>query len=37
MRRHGPWRTLEEVELATLSWIDWFGYGGDLKGLLVRV
>jgi putative transposase len=24
IRRHGPWRTLEEVELATLSYIDWF-------------
>ena len=23
IRRHGPWRTLEEVELATLAYIDW--------------
>jgi putative transposase len=22
--RHGPWRTLEEVELATLGYVDWF-------------
>jgi transposase InsO family protein len=22
--RHGPWRSLEEVELATLEWVDWF-------------
>ena len=20
----GPWRTLEEVEYATLAWVDWF-------------
>jgi transposase InsO family protein len=26
IRRHGPWRTLEEVELATLSYIDWFNH-----------
>jgi transposase InsO family protein len=24
IRRRGPWRSLEEVEFATLSWIDWF-------------
>jgi putative transposase len=24
IRRHGPWRTLEEVELATLGYADWF-------------
>jgi putative transposase len=24
IRRHGPWRTLEEVELATLGYVDWF-------------
>jgi len=24
IRRQGPWRTLEEVELATLAWIDWY-------------
>ena len=21
---NGPWRTLEEVEFATLEWVDWF-------------
>jgi transposase InsO family protein len=21
---NGPWRNLEEVELATLEWVDWF-------------
>ena len=24
IRRHGPWRTVEEVELATASWVDWW-------------
>jgi len=24
IRRHGPWRTVEHVEAATLHWIDWF-------------
>ena len=24
IRRHGPWRHLEAVEFATLTWIDWF-------------
>ena len=23
-RRKGPWRTLEAVEFATLTWVDWF-------------
>jgi putative transposase len=26
IRRHGPWRTLEEVELATLGYVDWFNH-----------
>ena len=32
----GPWRSVEAVELATLSWVSWFntqrlhGYLGDL-------
>jgi transposase InsO family protein len=26
IRRHGPWRSLEEVELATLEWVDWFNH-----------
>jgi transposase InsO family protein len=21
---NGPWRTIEEVEFATLEWVDWF-------------
>jgi transposase InsO family protein len=24
IRRRGPWRHLEDVELATLAWVDWF-------------
>jgi len=24
IRRRGPWRTLEDVELATLEWVDWY-------------
>jgi putative transposase len=24
IRRGGPWKTLSEVELATLEWVDWF-------------
>ena len=24
IRRRGPWRGLEEVEYATLEWVDWY-------------
>jgi putative transposase len=24
IHRSGPWRSLEEVEFATLEWVDWF-------------
>jgi len=24
IRRRGPWRTVEDVELATLQWVDWY-------------
>jgi transposase InsO family protein len=24
IRRQGPWRGLEAVEVATLAWVDWF-------------
>lgn len=24
IRRKGPWRTLDDVEIATLEWVDWF-------------
>jgi putative transposase len=23
IRRRGPWRTLDDVEIATLEWVDW--------------
>jgi transposase InsO family protein len=26
IRRRGPWRTLEDVEFATLTWVDWFNH-----------
>jgi transposase InsO family protein len=26
IRRRGPWRSVEEVELATLEWVWWFNY-----------
>ena len=24
IRRQGPWRSPEQVEFATLAWVDWF-------------
>jgi transposase InsO family protein len=27
---NGPWRNLEEVEFATLEWVDWFNHIGDI-------
>ena len=26
IRHNGPWRSLEEVEFATLEWVDWFNH-----------
>jgi len=26
IRPQGPWRTAEEVELATLAWVDWWNH-----------
>ena len=26
IRRQGPWRTIETVEVATLTWVDWFNH-----------
>jgi transposase InsO family protein len=26
VRRRGPWRSMEAVELATLEWVDWFNH-----------
>ena len=24
IRQRGPWRSIEQVEFATLEWVDWF-------------
>jgi putative transposase len=24
IRRRGPWRTIDDIELATLEWVDWY-------------
>jgi putative transposase len=26
IRRRGPWRSLDDVELATLEWVDWYNH-----------
>ena len=26
IRKNGPWRSLEHVELATAKWVDWWNY-----------
>ena len=26
IRTRGPWRSLEQVELATAGWVDWWNY-----------
>ena len=26
IRRNGPWRGLDQVEVATLEWVDWFNH-----------
>ena len=26
IRHEGPWKGLEEVEFATLEWVDWFNH-----------
>jgi putative transposase len=26
IRQRGPWRGLDQVELATLEWVDWFNH-----------
>jgi transposase InsO family protein len=31
IRRRGPWRSLEAVEIATLEWVDWFNHRGLLE------
>ncbi len=31
IRKSGPWRNLEEVEFATLEWVDWFNHRRRLE------
>ena len=31
IRHEGPWKGLEEVEFATLEWVDWFNNRGCLS------
>jgi putative transposase len=26
VRRRGPWRGIDELELATLEWVDWYNH-----------
>jgi putative transposase len=26
IRRRGPWRNLDDVELATMEWVDWYNH-----------
>jgi len=26
IRRHGPWKGIDDVEYATLEWVDWFNH-----------
>ena len=26
IRRRGPWKNIDDVEFATLEWVDWFNY-----------
>jgi putative transposase len=28
INRRGPWKTLAQVELATLEWVDWYNHRG---------
>lgn len=31
--RRGPWRTLDDVEIATLEWVDWFNHRCRLEAI----
>jgi transposase InsO family protein len=33
IRQQGPWRSLEDVEFATLEWVWWFNYHRLLEPL----
>ena len=26
IRKRGPWKTMDDVEYATLEWVDWFNH-----------
>jgi putative transposase len=26
VRKHGPWKTIDELEIATLEWVDWYNH-----------
>jgi len=26
VRKQGPWRSLEDLEFATLKWVDWYNH-----------
>jgi putative transposase len=33
IRHRGPWKTIEEVESATLEWVDWFNHRRLLEAI----
>lgn len=33
IRKRGPWRTLEDLEFATLEWVDWFNRRRLFEGI----
>jgi putative transposase len=33
IRRCGPWKGIDEVEYATLEWVDWFDHVREVMGL----
>jgi transposase InsO family protein len=33
IHRRGPWRQLDEVEYATLEWVDWFNHRRLLESI----
>ena len=43
VRRRGPWRGIDDLEYATLEWVDWFNHRrllapiGDVRGELRRI
>ena len=33
IRRRGPWKRLEDIEFATMEWVDWFNHRRLLEPL----